>query len=74
MMKSSDDIDCLKLLLEFGEDENILGAYGNNLLHLATKWNYPKRLEFLLHNAKIDPMAKNFNGKTPLDSAKDSNK
>jgi len=67
----AETLKSFKLLLEQGADLNIVTSKGNNILHAAVLFNKDKIVEYILKNLPmVNPMLKNFDGKTPADLAK----
>ena len=66
------NLDIVEILLEHGFDLNFTGPYGVTALHIAVEKNYEKIAQVLLARGAF-VVALDFDGKTPLDLAKEKN-
>ena len=63
------NIDTVKILLKQNSDIHILDANGNNLIHIASKYDNSKMLQYLVQNTKVNVFERNNKGETALSIA-----
>ena len=64
-----ENLEVVKLLLQSKADISLKDPVNNNLLHIASRYESAKILDYLIQNSRLNPLERNIAGETPLSIA-----